>query len=159
WELGFGGVWRVLTAPRTLAALELSFASAFIAACVNIVFGAIAAWSLVRYEFPGKRILDALVDLPFALPTAVAGIALTAIYAPHGAIGHLLTPFGIKVAYTPIGIIVALIFVGFPFVVRTIQPVLEDLDPEVEEAAATLGATRRRTLTRVVFPAITPAIL
>lgn len=159
WELGVGGVWHVLTAPRTRAALELSFTSALIAACVNIVFGTIAAWSLVRYEFPGKRVLDALVDLPFALPTAVAGIALTAIYAPHGIVGQLLTPFGIKAAYTSIGIVIALIFVGFPFVVRTIQPVLEDLDPEVEEAAATLGATRWRTLTRVVFPAITPAIL
>jgi sulfate transport system permease protein len=159
WELGFSGVWRILSAPRTLAALELSFSSAFVAACVNIVFGTIAAWSLARYEFPGKRILDALVDLPFALPTAVAGIALTAIYAPHGIIGGLLTPLGIKVAYAPLGIIVALIFVGFPFVVRTIQPVLEDLDPEVEEASATLGATRWRTLTQVVLPAATPAIL
>ena len=159
WELGVEGVWRVLTAPRTLAALELSFTSAFIAACVNIVFGTIAAWSLVRYEFPGKRILDALVDLPFALPTAVAGIALAAIYAPNGIIGQFLAPLDIKVAYTPIGIVIALIFVGFPFVVRSIQPVLEDLDPGVEEAAATLGAARWRTLTQVVFPAILPAIL
>ncbi|MBS0385606.1 MAG: sulfate ABC transporter permease subunit CysT, partial [Proteobacteria bacterium] len=152
WELGVSGVWRVLSAPRTVAALELSFGSAFIAACVNIVFGTIAAWSLVRYDFAGRRLLDALVDLPFALPTAVAGIALTAIYAPNGIVGELLTPLGIRVAYTPIGVVIALIFVGFPFVVRTIQPVLEDLDPEVEEAAATLGATRWRTLTHVVFP-------
>lgn len=159
WELGVSGVWRVLSAPRTLAALELSFGAAFIAACINIVFGAIAAWSLVRYDFPGKRFLDAFVDLPFALPTAVAGIALTAIYAPQGLIGQLLTPFGIHAAYSPLGIVIALVFVGFPFVVRTIQPVLEDLDPEVEEAAATLGASRWRTLMRVVFPAITPAIL
>src|SRR6185312_8391245 len=159
WELGVEGVWRVLTAPRTLAALELSFTSAFIAACVNIVFGTIAAWSLVRYEFPGKRILDALVDLPFALPTAVAGIALTAIYAPHGIMGELLRPLGIRAAYTPIGVVIALIFVGFPFVVRSIQPVLEDLDPEVEEASATLGAARWRTLTQVVFPAIAPSVI
>jgi len=159
WELGFSGVWRVLSAPRTVAALELSFGAAFIAACVNIVFGTIAAWSLVRYEFPGKRILDALVDLPFALPTAVAGIALTAIYAPHGIMGELLTPLGIRAAYTPIGVVIALIFVGFPFVVRSIQPVLEDLDPEVEEAAATLGASRFQIITRVLFPGLAPAII
>ncbi|ODA65950.1 Sulfate transport system permease protein CysT [Methyloligella halotolerans] len=158
-SLGWGGFWSIVLEPRTLAALRLSFLTALFAASVNAVFGLIIAWAFVRYSFPGRRILDALVDLPFALPTAVAGIALTALYAPNGPIGSLLAPLGIKVAYTPIGIVIALIFVGLPFVVRTVQPVLEDFDRELEEAAATLGASRVRTIARVMLPALTPAIL
>ena len=140
------GFWEVVTGPRTLAALRLSFLTSLIAAVVNAVFGVIIAWVLVRYRFPGRRLLDAFVDLPFALPTAVAGIALTALYAPNGWIGSWLEPLGIKVAYTPIGIAVALVFIGLPFVVRTVQPVLEEFDRELEEAAATLGASRRQTV-------------
>ena len=159
WELGFDHVWNVISAPRTLAALRLSFTAAFVAACINAVFGTIVAWVLVRYRFPGRQLFDAFVDMPFALPTAVAGIALAAIYAPNGAVGELFAPLGIRIAYTPLGVMIALIFVGFPFVVRSIQPVLEDLDVEVEEAAATLGAGRLRTLFQVVMPAIAPALL
>ncbi len=159
WEHGFGHVWSVITERRTLDALKLSFGAAFLAACLNAVFGTIVAWVLVRYDFPGKRLLDAFVDLPFALPTAVAGIALATIYAPTGMIGALLDPYHIQIAYTPLGVMVALVFVGFPFVVRAIQPVLEDLHVEVEEAAATLGASRLRTIALVVFPAILPALL
>ena len=133
-----------MTTPRVLSAFRVSFGTSLIAALINAFFGLLVAWVLVRYEFPGKRLVDAIVDLPFALPTAVAGIALTALYAPNGWIGVLLEPLGIKVAFTPLGIIVALIFIGLPFVVRTVQPVLEDLAPEVEEAAASLGATRCR---------------
>jgi len=157
--LGWQGFWSVVSAPRVVAALELSFGAALVAAAVNAVFGGIVAWVLVRYEFPGRRIIDALVDLPFALPTAVAGIALTALYAPNGWIGSWLEPMGIKVAFTRLGIMVALTFIGLPFVVRTLEPVLQDLDPEFEEAAATLGAGRLQTFLRVVFPAILPALL
>jgi len=157
--LGWQGFWNVVSAPRVVAALELSFGAALVAAAVNAVFGGIVAWVLVRYEFPGRRIIDALVDLPFALPTAVAGIALTALYAPNGWIGSWLEPMGIKVAFTRLGIMVALTFIGLPFVVRTLEPVLQDLDPEFEEAAATLGAGRLQTFLRVVLPAILPALL
>jgi sulfate/thiosulfate transport system permease protein len=157
--LGFEGFWEVVTGPRTLAALELSFFTSLFAATVNAVFGMIIAWVLVRYRFPGRRLLDAFVDLPFALPTAVAGIALTAIYAPNGWIGSLFEPFGIKVAYTRLGIAIALIFIGLPFVVRTVQPVLEEFDRELEEASATLGANRRQTVFRVMLPTLMPAIL
>lgn len=159
WESGLDHVWNVISHPRTVAALKLSFGAAFVAACINAVFGTIVAWILVRYDFPGRRLLDAFVDLPFALPTAVAGISLAAIYAPNGLIGALFEPLGIQIAYTPLGVMIALIFVGFPFVVRSIQPVLEDLHVEVEEAAATLGATRLRTIFSVVAPAILPALL
>ena len=146
--------------PRALAAYRLSFGAALLAAAINGVFGLITAWALVRYEFPGKAILSAVVDLPFALPTAVAGIALTALYAPNGWVGHLLAKWwGIKAAYTPLGVVIALTFIGLPFVVRTLQPVLEDLLKEVEEAAAILGATRWQTFTRVILPILTPALL
>jgi sulfate transport system permease protein len=157
--LGLDGIWRVATTPRVLAALEVSFAIAALSALVNAVFGTIVAWVLVRYEFPGKRLLDSAVDLPFALPTAVAGIALAALYAPNGWIGALFAPWGVKIAYTPAGIFIALVFIGLPFVVRTVQPVLQDFDREVEEASATLGASRRQTLFRVVLPALVPALL
>ena len=159
WENGIGHVVSILSNPRTIAALKLSFGAAFIAACINAVFGSIAAWVLVRYDFPGRRLLDAFVDLPFALPTAVAGIALAAIYAPNGIIGSLFAPLHISIAYTPLGVMIAMIFVGFPFIVRSIQPVLEDLSVEVEEAAATLGASRLRTMVHVVAPTIMPALL
>jgi sulfate transport system permease protein len=157
--LGFSGFWETVTGPRTLAALRLSFLTSLFAATVNAVFGTVIAWALVRYRFPGRRLLDAFVDLPFALPTAVAGIALTALYAPNGWIGSWLAPLGIKVAYTPLGIVIALIFIGLPFVVRTVQPVLEEFDRELEEAAATLGANRRQTVFRVMLPTLMPAIL
>lgn len=159
WEAGFDHFWNVLTDERTVDALKLSFGASFIAACINAVFGTIVAWVLVRYEFPGRRVLDAFVDLPFALPTAVAGISLAAIYAPNGLIGALFDPYGIRIAYTPLGVMIALVFVGFPFIVRSIQPVLEDLDVDAEEAAATLGAGRLRTIITVVGPAILPALL
>ena len=158
-ELGWQGFWHVVWEPRVRAYLELSFGVALIAAAINAVFGGIVAWVLVRYEFPGRRIVDALVDLPFALPTAVAGIALTALYAPNGWIGALLAPLGIKVAFTRLGILIALTFIGLPFVVRTLEPVLQDLDPEFEEAAATLGAGRWQAFWRVILPAILPALL
>ncbi|HVO01347.1 MAG TPA: sulfate ABC transporter permease subunit CysT [Candidatus Cybelea sp.] len=158
-ELGFDGFWKVVTAPRVLASLKLSFGASAIAAVVNAVFGLIVAWVLARYQFPLKRVVDALVDLPFALPTAVAGIALTALYAPNGWIGHLLAPLGLKIAFTPAGIVVALIFIGLPFVVRTVQPVLLDLDREVEDAAASLGATRWQNFRLVILPSIFPALL
>jgi len=147
-----------VTAPRALAAFRLSFTVAFVAAAVNVVFGVIVAWVLERYPFPGRRLVDALVDLPFALPTAVAGIALASIYAANGWIGQWLAPLGIQVAYTPLGIMVALTFIGMPFVVRTVQPVLRDIDPEVEEAAASLGAGRWTTFLRVLLPDLVPAI-
>ncbi len=159
WELGVDGVIAAVTAPRVVAALQLSFGAALIASLINAVFGLIVAWVLVRYEFPGKRIIDALVDLPFALPTAVAGIALTALYAPNGWIGQYLEPLGIKVAYTPLGVVFALTFIGLPFVVRSVQPVLADLEKEFEEAAASLGATRAQTFRRVIFPAVLPSWL
>jgi sulfate transport system permease protein len=147
------------TTRRALASYRLSFGMSLAAALVNGVFGLVVAWVLVRYRFPGRRLADALVDLPFALPTAVAGIALTSLYAGNGWLGPWLKPLGIKVAFTPLGVLVAMVFVGLPFVVRTVQPVLEDLDREIEEAAASLGATRGQTLRRVVFPAILPAAL
>jgi len=151
--------WETVTAPRVVQSYKLSFGASLIAALVNGVFGLIVAWVLVRYQFPGKKIIDALVDLPFALPTAVAGIALTAVYAKNGWIGSILEPQGIKVAFTPTGVLLALIFIGLPFVVRTIQPVLEDLEAELEEAAASLGANRWQTITRVILPAVFPALL
>ncbi|MDC9811496.1 MULTISPECIES: sulfate ABC transporter permease subunit CysT [Rhizobium] len=157
--LGWEKFWSIAFDQRILNALRISFGSAFIAAIVNAVFGIILAWVLVRYRFPGKRVIDAMVDLPFALPTAVAGIALAALYAPNGWVGQLLTPLGIKIAFTPAGIIVALIFVGLPFVVRTVQPVMEEIDKEVEEAAATLGANRFQTIFRVLLPGLAPAVL
>lgn len=156
---GPADIWAVATSPRTLAALKLSFLGALFAAAVNAVFGLILAWVLVRYDFPGRRLIDAAVDLPFALPTAVAGIALAAIYAPNGWVGGLLAPYDIKVAYTPLGVMVALIFIGLPFVVRTIQPVLEDLPADLEEAAALLGASRWRTIFSVLLPPVLPALL
>jgi len=149
--------WAVVTAPRALAAYRLSFGAAFIAATINIFFGVLLAWVLTRYDFPFKRLLDGLVDLPFALPTAVAGIALAALFASNGWIGGILEPMGFKVAYTPAGVVAALTFIGLPFVVRTVQPVLQDLDKEVEEAAASLGASRLATFRRIILPIILPA--
>ena len=157
--LGIDGIWRVATTPRVLAALQVSFFISAAAATVNVVFGAIVAWVLVRYDFPGKRIFDAAVDLPFALPTAVAGIALASLYATNGWIGALFAPWGIKIAFTPLGIFIALVFIGLPFVVRTLQPVLEELDKEVEQAAASLGASPLQAFCRVIFPALWPALL
>ncbi|MCY0855510.1 sulfate ABC transporter permease subunit CysT [Cupriavidus sp. D39] len=151
--------WTAVSSPRVVASLQLSFGASLIAAIVNTVFGLIVAWVLVRYRFPGKRLIDALVDLPFALPTAVAGIALTALFAGNGWIGRYLEPLGVKVAFTPLGVVVALTFIGLPFVVRTVQPVLEDAEQELEEAAASLGATRLQTFVRVILPTILPALL
>jgi len=148
-----------VTDDRVVAAYQLTLGTSFMAALINAVFGLLVAWVLVRYEFPGKRLLDALVDLPFALPTAVAGIALTSLYAPNGWIGKIFDPLGLKIAFTPIGITIALIFIGFPFVVRTVQPVLEDLEREQEEAAACLGANRWQTFVRVIAPNLIPALL
>jgi sulfate transport system permease protein len=159
WELGVDGVWRTLTDPRVLASLRLSFGVSAAAALVNAPLGLLVAWVLVRYRFPGRRLLDACIDLPFALPTAVAGIALTAIYAPTGPLGGLFAKVGIKTAYSPVGIFIALLFIGLPFVVRGVQPVLQDLDREVEEAAETLGASNFQRVTQVVLPAIMPALL
>ena len=158
-ELTWAEFWTIATTPRVLASYRLTFGASFAAAFVNAFFGLLVAWVLVRYHFPGKKIVDALVDLPFALPTAVAGIALTALYSANGWIGQYLEPLGIKVAFTPLGIFVALTFIGLPFVVRTVQPVLEDLEAELEEAAATLGATRWQTFTRVIFPVLFPALM
>jgi len=158
-SLGVSGFVHILLDPRVLASLRLSFGAAFIAALINAFFGLIVAWILVRYQFPLKRLVDALVDLPFALPTAVAGIALATIYAPNGWIGALFAPLGIKIAFTPLGVLVALIFIGLPFVVRSLQPVLQDLDREVEEAAVSLGASRWQTFRLVILPAILPALL
>ncbi len=157
--LSWAEFWHIATDARVLAALRLSFGAAFAAALLNLVMGTLVAWVLVRYDFPLKRVLDATVDLPFALPTAVAGIALAAIYAPNGWVGQWLDPLGIQVAFTPLGVVVALTFIGLPFVVRTVQPVIQDLSLDVEEAAATLGATRVQTLTRVVLPSLAPALL
>jgi sulfate transport system permease protein len=159
WELGLSGIWATLTEDRVLASLRLSFGAAFLAALTNVPLGLLVGWTLTRYEFPGRRIIDAFVDLPFALPTAVAGIALTAIYAPNGPLGSLFAQIGIKTAYNPIGIYIALLFIGLPFVVRTIQPVLQDLDREVEEAAQTLGATTLQRFWFVVLPAVGPALI
>jgi sulfate transport system permease protein len=151
--------WQAVSSPRVVASYRLTFGASLLAAAVNCVFGLLLAWSLVRYSFPGKRVVDALIDLPFALPTAVAGIALTALYAKNGWLGQYLEPLGIKIAFTPAGVLVALIFIGLPFVVRTVQPVLEDLDTEIEEAAASLGARRWQTVGRVVLPTLLPALL
>ena len=151
--------WHIVTAPRVMASYRLSFGASFLAALINLFFGLLVAWVLVRYQFWGKRFVDALVDLPFALPTAVAGIALTAVYAPNGWIGHWLAPLGIKVAYTWLGVLVALTFIGLPFIVRTVQPVLEDFDREIEESAASLGANRWQTFWRVTLPMLRPALL
>jgi len=157
--LGVDQFWASATAPRVLASYELSFSAALFAALVNAVFGFLVAWVLVRYSFPGKRFVDSFVDMPFALPTAVAGISLSAIYAQNGWVGQFFAPYGIKIAYAPPGIVIALIFIGLPFVVRTVQPVLEDLDAELEEAAACLGASRWQTFRHVIFPAVWPALL
>ena len=156
--IGVAGMLHLLSSPRTLAALKLSFGGAILAAIINVCFGLLVAWVLVRYRFPGRRLFDALVDLPFALPTAVAGIALTALYAPNGWLGHWLMQRGIQIAYAPAGVILAMVFVGFPFVVRTLQPVLADMGTDAEEAAATLGASRLQTFRRVVLPALAPAL-
>ena len=158
-ELGFGGFWSAVTHPRVLASFCLSFGASLIAAAINVVFGLIFAWVLVRYRFPGKRLIDALIDLPFALPTAVAGIALATLYSKNGWIGSVLEPLGIEVAYTPVGVLVALVFIGLPFVVRTVQPILEDLDTEYEEAAVSLGANRWQAFRYVVFPTVLPALM
>ena len=155
---GWSDFWSAAGSERALAAYRLSFGGALLAASINLVFGLVIAWVLVRYQFFGKRLVSALIDLPFALPTAVAGIALTAIYAENGPIGSLLAPHGLRIAYTPAGVIVALIFVGLPFIVRTVEPVLAQLSKEVEEAAVTLGATRFQTFVRVILPAILPAL-
>lgn len=156
--LGIERIVETISEPRVLAALQLSFGASLAAAAVNAVFGTLIAWTLVRYDFPGRRVLDALIDMPFALPTAVAGIALTALYAENGWIGAPLAALGIKVAFTPLGVFVALVFIGLPFVVRTVQPVMEDLGPEVEEAAACLGASRLQTIRRVILPTLFPAL-
>jgi sulfate transport system permease protein len=158
-SLGLGGLWAVAIEPRVLAALKTTFGVSFAAALIDVVFGAIVAWTLTRYRFPGRRLIDALVDLPFALPTAVAGISLAALYAPNGWLGAPLAAIGIKIAFTRWGILVALTFVGLPFVVRTVQPLIEELDKELEEASATLGASRLRTLLRVALPPLVPALL
>lgn len=157
--LGLSGIWQIWTEPRVLAALRISFGTALAAAAFNAVAGTLVAWVFVRYRFPGKRLFDAMIDLPFALPTAVAGISLTALYGPTGWIGKWLEAVGIKVAYTPLGIIVALVFIGLPFVVRVVQPVLSEVERELEEASATLGAGRWQTVWRVVFPALWPAVV
>jgi sulfate transport system permease protein len=157
--MDFERFWSVVASERVVASYKLSFGMSLLAAAINVVFGLLLAWAIVRYSFPGKRIVDALVDLPFALPTAVAGIALTALYAPSGWLGQILDPFGIKIAFGPYGVLVALIFIGLPFVVRTVQPILEDFDAGFEEAAASLGATRWQTVWRVVLPALLPALL
>jgi len=159
WELGLAGVWHALAAPRVAAALKLSFGISALAALVNAPLGLLIAWTLTRYVFPGRRILDALVDLPFALPTAVAGIALTALYAPTGPLGSLAARVGLKTAYSPLGIFIALVFIGLPFVVRSLQPVLQDFDQELEEAATTLGANAVQRAVRVILPALAPSLI
>jgi sulfate transport system permease protein len=156
--LSFEQIAGILASPRTLAALRVSFGISLGAAFINAIFGVIVAWILVRYDFPFKRVADAFVDIPFALPTAVAGIALTSLYAPNGWIGGLLEPLGIKIAFTPLGILIALVFIGLPFVVRTVQPVIDDMDKELEEAATALGATRWHILSRVILPVVFPSI-
>ena len=151
--------WETVTSPRALASYRLTFGASLVAATVNAVFGLLVAWVLTRYKFPGRRFVDALVDLPFALPTAVAGIALMAIYSPHGWVGRIFDPWGIHIAFTSFGITIALVFIGVPFVVRTVQPVLEDIEPEVEQLAASLGANRWQTFSRVILPTVWPAVL
>ena len=158
-ELSPAALWELATSRRAMASYRVTFGASFVAAIINVVFGTLLAWTLVRYKFTGRGVLDAIVDIPFALPTAVSGLALTAVLAPNGWIGRFLTPLGIAAVFTPLGITLALTFIGLPFVVRTVQPVLEELEPEVEEAAAVLGATRRQTLTRVILPTLTPALL
>jgi sulfate/thiosulfate transport system permease protein len=158
-EMTWEQFWMIATNERVVAALRLSFGASLVAASLNAVFGLVVAWVLVRYRFPGRRVLDAIVDLPFALPTAVAGIALTAIFAPTGWIGQFLDPLGIQIAYTWIGIVIALTFIGLPFVVRTVQPVIEEIEREIEEAAATLGANRLQTIVKVILPTLLPALL
>jgi len=158
-SLGFGGVIAVAAEPRVLASLKVTFGIAIAAALIDLLVGAVVAWALTRYSFPGRRIFDAMIDLPFALPTAVAGIALSTLYAPNGWLGAPLAKLGLKVAFTPLGILVALVFVGLPFVVRTVQPVIEELDAEQEEASATLGANRWRTIRHVLIPELAPALL
>jgi len=158
-ELSFPDFWAAVSSPRVVASYKLTFGASFVGALINAIFGLLTAWVLTRYTFPGKKIVDALVDLPFALPTAVAGIALTAVYAKNGWIGSLLEPLGINVAFTPLGVVVALTFIGLPFVVRTVQPALEDLEAETEEAAASLGANRWQTFHKIILPAIWPALL
>ncbi len=157
--IGLEEFWKIASSQRVLASLKVSFGTSFFAAAVNAVFGLLIAWVLERYTFPGKKIIDGLIDLPFALPTAVAGISLTTLYAPNGWIGGLLDPLGIKISYTPLGITVALIFISFPFVVRTVQPILQGMDSEVEEAAACLGATRFQTFYKIIIPELLPAII
>jgi sulfate transport system permease protein len=156
---GWDAFWDTVTAPRVIASYKLTFGASAIAALVNVLFGFIVAWTLIRYEFPGKRVVDAIVDLPFALPTAVSGIALTAIYSGNGWIGRWTEALGVKIAFTPLGVTLALIFIGLPFVVRTVQPALMDLEAEVEEAAVSLGASRWQTFVHVILPALTPACL
>jgi sulfate transport system permease protein len=158
-SLGWDGFWAAAWNPRVVASYQLTFLTSLAAALINALFGLVVAWTLVRYTLPGKKLIDAVIDLPFALPTAVSGIALTAVYAQNGWIGQFLAPFGIKVAFTPLGIIVALVFIGLPFVIRTLQPAIEEIDRETEEAAASLGATRWQTFARVILPAILPALL
>jgi sulfate transport system permease protein len=158
-ELSLSEFWQVISAPRVVASYKLTFGASLIAAVINAIFGLLTAWVLVRYEFMGKKLIDAFVDLPFALPTAVAGIALTAVYAKNGWIGSVLEPYGINVAFTPLGVVVALTFIGLPFVVRTVQPVLEDLEAETEEAAASLGANRLQTFYKIILPAVLPALV
>ncbi len=158
-QLGWGKFMEIVLSPRVLASLKVSFGASFLAATVNAVFGLLLAWVLERYTFPGKRIVDGLIDLPFALPTAVAGISLTTLYAPNGWIGRLFEPLGLRIAYTPLGITIALIFISLPFVVRTVQPVLQGMDREVEEAAACLGATRFQTFRKVILPVLLPAVI
>jgi sulfate/thiosulfate transport system permease protein len=158
-SLTFAEFWETVTAPRTLAAYRLTFGAAFVAAFINAIFGFLIAWVLARYDFFGKKIIDAMVDLPFALPTAVAGIALTAIYAPNGWVGRYLEPMGIKAAFSPLGVVLALTFIGLPFVVRTVQPVIEELDPAIEEAAMSLGADRWQTFRKVIFPILFPPLI
>lgn len=157
--MGVEQFWQTVSSPRVVASYRLTFGASLLAASINVVFGSVVAWTLVRYRFPGRRLVDALVDLPFALPTAVSGIALTAIYSKNGWIGQYLEPLGIKAAYSPLGIVIALTFIGLPFVVRTLQPAIEDLHKENEEAAASLGANRLQTLCYVIFPAVLPALL
>ncbi len=157
--MSFSEFCSVVTAPRTLAAYRLSIGAAFIASVVNIFFGFLIAWVLARYSFPGKKIVDALIDFPFALPTAVAGIALTALYSSNGWVGQFFYKMGIQSAYTPLGVTLALIFIGLPFVVRTVEPVLQEIDPEVEDAASSLGANRWQTFRRVIFPAVLPSLI
>jgi sulfate transport system permease protein len=157
--MGWERFWTTIISPRVLAAFELSIGASFAGATIDAIFGVMVAWTLVRYRLPGKDVIDSMVDLPFALPTSVAGVALTAIYAENGWIGRLAAPLGIRIAFTPIGVVVALAFIGLPFVVRTVQPVLDDLDRELEEAAATLGASRGQTFARVIAPALMPAAI